>query len=234
METWEKELRNHNIEKAIGCETGFEEPIEEIVKGRSHPLGTKRVWGGVEYEKKPEGWMPTGKKETVQKENIEEKKTRIEDNSKSILSKENLKKTKTSFDEISTRLDEIGFAKHHRNFDILKKTYDEFQRKGEELSNKIKDIELKFDFEAEWYDQRRKASLTGLVSIRKWDLIDKYKKEYYEKKDELAKYGSTNHWLAGRLKELCDSTGVKTTGGSSSFAYNFETVSIFLSSGSVE
>lgn len=68
METWERELKDHNIQKAFSTEIGFGEPIEEVVKGKSHPLGTKRVWGGVEYEKKSEGWIPTGKKETVQKQ----------------------------------------------------------------------------------------------------------------------------------------------------------------------
>ena len=75
MESWEKELQERNLQKAINTELGFHAPIEEFTKGKAHPLGTRRVWGGVEYEKKPEGWMPTGKKGESKKEEKEEKKS---------------------------------------------------------------------------------------------------------------------------------------------------------------
>ena len=76
MESWERELQERNLQKAINTELGFHAPIEEFTKGKAHPLGTRRVWGGVEYEKKPEGWMPTGKKGESKREEKDVAETR--------------------------------------------------------------------------------------------------------------------------------------------------------------
>ena len=51
MEPFEKSIKEHNLRQQFGIESEFEQPIEEIVKGKSAQIGEIREWHGVKMKK---------------------------------------------------------------------------------------------------------------------------------------------------------------------------------------
>ena len=73
MENWEKDLQQHNLQKAINCELGFSVSMDEFLE-KATPIGTIRAWqGGRRFIKTEGGWKPISKKRETKE--IETSKT---------------------------------------------------------------------------------------------------------------------------------------------------------------
>jgi hypothetical protein len=157
----------------------------------------------------------------------------LEAENKSASSKSNLKDNLTKIKNVKLKLKDVGYAKNHKNFEVLENTWKEFLQKGTVLSNKVKDVELKFDFETKWYDGN-KASISGYVGAYKSDIITKFREEYDTQRKEY-KYGFiAEEWVAGKLKEMFSKTGVTTSGGSSNYRTAGSSVYIYLTRGELQ
>ena len=52
MESWERDLQKHLLQKAVNCEMGQDTPIEDMIqKARGFPEGYRQLWGKTWYVK---------------------------------------------------------------------------------------------------------------------------------------------------------------------------------------
>lgn len=145
---------------------------------------------------------------------------------------ENLKGEKAEVIKIKSKLDQLGFAKHHRNFAVLDQTFEKFESKGKEIINAAtsKGFEFHFSFEASWYDNRTKASLRGLIGMNKYDLQRKYRDEWNAYHAQW-KYETLDGWAAGKLANIIKGKPDEPSQGSSGYSYSGNYILNHLSGG---
>jgi hypothetical protein len=135
---------------------------------------------------------------------------------------------------IQKRLKDIGCSKTHRNYTVLTEAWKKYIKDGTVLCKKLKEYELQFSFRAAWYDRGEKASITGLVGVYKGVIIKNYEEEYLADKKAYPHGFVVEEFVAGKLKELCNKTGIKVMGGSSNYNYGNGKVSLQFVAGEIK
>jgi len=152
---------------------------------------------------------------------------------------ENLKRELDKKKEIEEKLDNLGFAKHHRNFSALDKMISTFNEKSKEIIklNKDKDFIFSFDLDQNWYDKRTKCSLGGYIGMDKFRLKDAFPDEYEEYRKKYPHGLSATpleYWAAGKLEKIIKGKSNEKSEGSSGFSQSGSKMYLRIANGELQ
>ena len=142
---------------------------------------------------------------------------------------------KYEYEKAVEKLDDLGFSKKHRYFEILKDTYDRFESRAKQIIQKCDNkYNLRFDLELSWYSTggsgvKDKASIVSYVSFgTNSDIYDLFYDEYMEQKKKYQYGFSKEGFYADKQQQIFSTLNLPFKVGGGSGAYSSSGSRVFL------
>lgn len=139
--------------------------------------------------------------------------------------------TQRSYERIIERLQGI-YVPSHSSYKIVQNVYNNFLQAANTLQEKNPTLELKFDFDASWYEKKTKASLRGYFGINKMVILRMYRDEINEEKKKYSHF-VLDGFVADKLKEIAEKSGVKAYGSSSAYTESGGSIYLEIANGEI-